>query len=268
MTAVTDRSPELVTTTEPGKWRGPAGPVIAEKKPLPLHGYIRVSTHLQADEGMGLEVQRDGITTWAAQLGHDVVSWSVDEETGKVGAEQRDGLAQALAAVQDGDVAGVVVLCLDRLARDLIVQEQLLAEFWRSGGEVFSTRPAEAAYVVRDDPADPSRKLIRQILGAIAEYERAVIRLRLEAGKRRKHANGGFAYGSPPYGWRAQDKELVPVPAEQAVIARIAELRGAGVGLLAVAEALNAEGHTTQRGGAWRSESVRRVVRRMAPAAS
>ena len=57
---------------------------------------------------------------------------------------------------------------LDRLARDLIVQETVLAEVKRLGGEVFSTSAAEAGYL-SDDPDDPSRKLIRQVLGAVAE---------------------------------------------------------------------------------------------------
>jgi DNA invertase Pin-like site-specific DNA recombinase len=78
---------------------------------------------------------------------------------------------------------GVVVYRLDRLARDLIVQETLLAEVWRMGREVFSTSAAEQGYLA-DDPHAPSRKLIRQVLGAVNEYERSMIsHYRLAAGK-------------------------------------------------------------------------------------
>src|SRR5205807_10485953 len=126
----------------------------------------------------------------------------------------------ALGAIQERSAKGLVVYRLDRLARDLIVQEQLLAEVRRMGGEVFSTSAAEAGYLV-DDPDDPSRKLIRQVLGAVSEYERAMISLRLRTGRHRKAERGGFAYGSPPFGWRAEDKELVPVREEQDVLVRI-----------------------------------------------
>ena len=51
----------------------------------------------------------------------------------------RDGLAEALDALRSRQAGGVVVARLDRLARDLVIQEQLLAEAWRLGGEVFST---------------------------------------------------------------------------------------------------------------------------------
>jgi len=50
---------------------------------------------------------------------------------------------------------------LDRLARDLVLQEQLLAECWRMGATVSSTAAGEDAYL-SDDPADPSRRLIKR----------------------------------------------------------------------------------------------------------
>src|SRR5207244_2593385 len=108
-------------------------------------------------------------------------------------------------AVRDGRVRGLVVYRLDRLARDLVLQEQLLSEVWRMHGVVCSTSPSEDAYLAPDDAGDdPSRALIRQILGAVAQYERGMIRLRLRQGKARKVARGGYAGGAPPFGFRAE----------------------------------------------------------------
>ncbi len=59
----------------------------------------------------------------------------------------------------DGTVGGIAVYRLDRLARDLVLQEQLLAEVRRMGGQLFTTSAAEAGYLA-DDPDDPSRRLI------------------------------------------------------------------------------------------------------------
>ena len=86
--------------------------------------------------------------------------------SGSNGIDQRRALGDALELISDGKAAGLVVYRLDRLARDLIIQETLLAEVRRLGGEVFSTSVAEAGYL-NDDPDDPSRKLIRQVLGAV-----------------------------------------------------------------------------------------------------
>ena len=119
---------------------------------------------------------------------------------------------------------------LDRLARDLIVQETILAEVRRIGGEVFSTSPAEASYLT-DDPDDPSRKMIRQVLGAVSEYERSMVVLRLRNGRRRKAQMGGYASGAPAFGLEARDGDLIESQEEQVTIKRICELRASGASL-------------------------------------
>ena len=121
----------------------------------------------------------------------------------------------------------------------------------------------EAAYL-EDDPDDPSRKLIRQILGAVSEYERSVIVMRLRSGRRRKNALGGYAYGAPPLGQRAEGKALVADLEEQRTLARIAELRKAGRSLREVGTVLEAEGHLPKRGGSWHPETLRQAAARAA----
>src|SRR5205823_7582346 len=122
-------------------------------------------------------------------------------------------------------------------ARDLILQETLLAEVKRMGKMIFSTAGGEDAFLA-DDPDDPSRKLIRQVLGAVAEYERSMIRLRMRAGRRRKAEKGGYAYGSPPYGWQSIGGDLIEVPEEQAVISRIRAWRAEEKSLTVIADRL------------------------------
>jgi DNA invertase Pin-like site-specific DNA recombinase len=228
-----------------------------------LAAYLRVSTDRQAEQGLGLELQEAGIKQWAKANGHRIVSWTRDEGvSGSNGLETRVGLAEALAAIRDKRAAGVVVLRLDRLARDLVLQEQLLAEVRRMGGEVFSTSAGEAAFLV-DDPDDPSRALIRQILGAVAQYERAMIRLRLRSGRARKSENGGYAFGPPPLGYRAEGRELVADVDEQAVVARIRELRAESRSLREIAAALTAEGFRPKRSARWHPGTLGLIVNRI-----
>lgn len=226
-----------------------------------LVGYLRVSTDKQAD-AFGLDVQRKAITAWAKANGHRLVEVFVDEGvTGKL--EDRPALAGALHALKDRRADGIVVPKLDRLARDLIVQESLIAEVWRMGATVHSAVASEAEYLV-DDPADPSRKLIRQVLGAVSEYERAMIALRLRSGRAAKAAAGGYAFGAPAYGQRAEAKELAPDDREQAALTRMAELHADGESLRAIAETLDAEGHRPKRGESWHPMAVSRCLARMA----
>lgn len=225
-------------------------------------GYIRVSTDKQAERGLGLEVQERAIQGWAKVSKHKLLSTYRDEGiSGGNGLEHRVGLAGALEALGAGDAGGLVIYRLDRLARDLVLQEQLLAEMWRLGAEVFSTDGGEQGYL-KDDPDEPSRKLIRQMLGAVAEYERAMIVLRLKAGRRRKAERGGFAYGSPPYGWKARGRALVAVPREQAGIRLARRLRREGKSLANIADDLEVRGFSPRRGDRWHPTTVRRLLQR------
>jgi DNA invertase Pin-like site-specific DNA recombinase len=79
--------------------------------------------------------------------------WCSDEGiSGANGAETRHGLYEALRAVQDGRVQGVVFTSLDRLARKMTEQEGVLAEVWLTGGQVFSL--GDGGEILEDDPDD------------------------------------------------------------------------------------------------------------------
>jgi len=221
---------------------------------------VRVSTDRQA-ERLGLDVQERTIRAWARASGHRIAQITRDEGvSGSNGLDAREGLLDALEAIRDKRAAGLVVARLDRLARDLIVQEQILAEIRRLGGEVFSCSAAESDYVT-DDPNDPTRALIRQVLGAVSQYERSVITLRLRAGRRLKVQRGGHI-GSPPYGYKAADGELVPDEAEQAVLALMRKLRAEGCSYRQIADQLASEGTRPRRGQTWGPATLKRILDR------
>jgi DNA invertase Pin-like site-specific DNA recombinase len=213
---------------------------------LTLVAYLRVSTDRQAHDGYGLDVQRDDIARWASLHGHTIVRYYEDTTSGTNELADRGALVDALDALQAHEADGLVVARLDRLARDVIVQEGTLREIWKTGAYAFSAD--DDGRSLRDDPKNPTNKLVRRILGEIAEWEREMITLRMRAGRRRKADRGGFAYGSPPFGYRSDNGALVPEPSEQATITRARQLREEGLPLRAIADALEAEGHTTKRG--------------------
>jgi DNA invertase Pin-like site-specific DNA recombinase len=181
--------------------------------------------------------------------------------SGSHGLDDRLGLLHALEALQERSADGLAVYRLDRLARDLVVQEQILADVWRLGARVFSTSPAEDAYLDPNDrDADPSRALIRQILGAVAQYERGMIRLRMNSGKARKRAKGGFIGGQVPYGYRSDGGVLIADHAEQNAVARARSLRADGHSLRSIAQALDAEGLAPKKGKRWHPQTVSNLL--------
>jgi DNA invertase Pin-like site-specific DNA recombinase len=177
--------------------------------------YLRVSTDQQADAGQGLDIQEQACRAWLRAQRHRLAGVYTDAgRSGTSDIADRPGLAAAAALLVDDRADGLLVYRLDRLARDVVLQEQLLAELHRQGKELRSCSPAEDANLVHD-PDDPTRALVRRILGSIAAYERDVIRLRLKAGRARKLLHGGYAGGAPPYGYAAVRGELVKIPGEQ-----------------------------------------------------
>lgn len=222
---------------------------------MKLVAYTRVSTNGQVD-AFGLPAQRQAIAAWAKLHGHEIVAHA--EDAGVSGRLlERPGLGEALAIVRDGEAQGVVVARLDRLARDTVVQETLFREVWGMGAEVLST--AERENDLRDDPDDPSRKLIRTILSAVATYERELITLRMMQGRRAKKRHGGKGEGAYPFGF----DRAGPVEREQAVLAKVRELRGGGASWPKVAVALNAlPEHQPRLAAAWTAATTAHLGRK------
>ena len=225
-----------------------------------LVAYLRVSTKGQAD-GYGLDVQRSAIRDWAKLGGHKIAAWHTDTVSGASELAARDGWRSASALVKQGTAEGIVVARLDRLARDLMVQELLLRKLSEFGGVVMSTRANENEMLVGESK-DPSRKLVRTILGAISEYDREMITDRLTAARKAKADAGGHAHGALPYGYRSVNGELVEAPEEQAALLRMHTLAATGVSTRAIAWTLTSEGYPTKRGGQWSSPTVARILKR------
>lgn len=223
--------------------------------------YVRVSTDRQAEKGFGLEVQIEAIKSWARAHGHRLVLIARDEGiSGTRDAADRPGLTEALQALQEGKAEALLVPRLDRLARSLSVQEAALAHAWRSGARVFS---CDAGEVLADDPDDPMRTAMRQMMGVFSQLERSMLTARMRAGRQAKGAKGGYAYGGPPLGYVAQDGSLAPDAREQATLRRIQQLRSEGLSLRAMARVLQAEGHSPKRSSTWHPQTLAAVIRRM-----
>jgi DNA invertase Pin-like site-specific DNA recombinase len=232
-----------------------------------LTAYLRTST----DNGTGdsLDAQEDACRAWASAHGHEVVSTFQDlGVSGGLPADQRPGLANAIVEVEEGRAEGLVVHRIDRLARELHVQETALARLWAVGEHVRVFEAVEGE-VKRDDPDDPQRRFLRQVMGAATELERGMIRARLRRGKHRKSERGGYVGGArlhPRYGYRLVERldgkrEYVPVPEEQKAIALMRELAEGGT-LREVCAELEARGIAGPTGGGWAAPTVHRILKR------
>jgi DNA invertase Pin-like site-specific DNA recombinase len=87
---------------------------------------------------------------------------------------------------------------------------------------------------------------------------------RLDRGRKEKAANGGYAgYGSPAFGQRSVDGELIEDPQEQEIIELIRRHHKSGKSLQQIADWLNQNEYQTKRGQQWQRSSVKRVLERL-----
>jgi DNA invertase Pin-like site-specific DNA recombinase len=208
-------------------------------------GYLRVSGKSQVD-GDGFPRQRQAIERWAKANGVKIVRWF--EEKGVSGTLlERPALSEMMIALMSNGVRSVVVEKLDRLARDQMVQENIIQSLLKQGFELVSSAEGEENLCGND----PGRKLMRTIMGAIAEYDKMMIVLKLRAARRRSKATTGRCEGRKPYGTR---------DGEQAVIDRVQALQSAGSNYEAIARQLNADGVATRANGAWYPATIRRIL--------
>jgi DNA invertase Pin-like site-specific DNA recombinase len=95
---------------------------------------------------------------------------------------------------------------------------------------------------------------MRQIFGAIAEYEKAMIVAKLRGARQRTKAREGRCEGRKPYGF---------YEGEGAILERMRAMRAAGATFTAIAEALNAEAVTPRAAGTkWHPGYVHRLLAR------
>lgn len=204
--------------------------------------YVRVSSRKQEREGLGMEGQLAEIVAYCAhrKLPEPVVVVEVagagkpllqlklpgQEAPSADGIAPRPLFCLLLGFLSDTGKGAhdLVVWKLDRFSRGGSEQELLLRMLWRAETTVHSTYPGEES-LLHTDGGDPSRALMRQILAAFSQYERALIQARMELGMRAKAARGGWVCGSAPYGYEPHERDLRVVPEEARLVAAVFYLR-------------------------------------------
>jgi site-specific DNA recombinase len=225
--------------------------------PLKVIAYCRVSTDNQKEEGtIGLQV--DAIKEYCQKKGFDLVDTYKDEGVSG-GLEDRPALA-SLFNFLEGDggkkIEAVIVWKLDRLARDLYIQEHLIKKLELLGKRLVSTKEADL------DSSDPMRKAFRQFMGIVAELEKAFITMRLSGGRIQKAKQGKYAGGGIALGYLTKEKELQPTEQEVETIKTIYALkRHKRLSINEIARFLQEEGYQTKRGGNWYASTVSYILK-------
>jgi DNA invertase Pin-like site-specific DNA recombinase len=215
-------------------------------------GYVRVSTKQQGRSGLGLEAQQELLNSFAGAEGFEIAKVFIEVETGKGSdaLERRPQLAAALTEARKRRCP-LAVAKLDRLSRDVHFISGLMAH--------------RVPFLVAELGADVD-PFVLHLYAALAQKERALICARTRDALARAKARGKVL-GSPELD-RARKMAVKAVRTEADryaanVLPIIEAIKRAGATTLReIAEALNARGVATARGGMWYAATVRNVLAR------
>jgi DNA invertase Pin-like site-specific DNA recombinase len=206
--------------------------------------YMRTSSAANVGEGKDSENrQRAAIASYAKSAGYEIADWFYDAAVkGADAVTERPGFAAMLERIAGNGVRTVIVESPDRFARDLAVQ--LAGHDYLKGLGVVLI-PASAPDFFLEDT--PTAVLVRQVLGAIAQFEKATTIAKLRAARERKREREGKCEGRKSYA------EANPALVEKA---KALSERRPRLSLREISAELAASGFTTPRGVPYSASAV------------
>ena len=230
--------------------------------------YLRVSGLGQVEKD-GFPRQRERVEMLAKECEWEIVEEYKEEgKSGKAEGDdflERPKLAALLHDLKErkhGEHVVVLIERLDRLARDILVQELFIREVQKLGAEIRSAGDAGCLETTPDESTNATRVLLRQILGSIAEYDRKMIVLRLRGARVRKREENlrltGVAKceGSKLFGMHPKK------PEEVACLKRMQTLEAKGRSIRRIGEVLTREGFKPRSGQQWNPGTIYKILKR------
>jgi len=218
--------------------------------------YARFSPRRNAEECESIETQLDLCRQYCAR--NELTIKAEYSDRALSGAEEdRPGLWAAIDALGRGDV--LVVYRLDRLARTVYLSHIIERAVTKRRGRILSTS-GEGTWQDTDED-----ELIRNILHALAQYERKVIIARTRSSMLRYQANGRRMSAKTPYGWMPDPDDhalLVESPEEQDIIRRVVFLHSKGFGYREIARALEEDCVPCRGRDKWHHSLIQSILKR------
>lgn len=213
--------------------------------------YFRTSsgTNVGADKD-SLPRQRAAVQAYAQAAGYEIIAeYSDDAVKGADPVDQRPGFAAILSHIAGNGVRTIIVETASRFARDLIVQETGW-RFLQDQGITLIAADSPGSFL--DD--GPTATMVRQILGAVSQFEKAMLVAKLKGARDRKRAATGKCGGRKSYEERSPEmvalaKKLARYP-----------VQGRKRSLRDVAAELAAAGYVSASGKPFAAAAVLRML--------
>lgn len=179
----------------------------SKKSGLTVVAYLRVSGKGQVD-GTGLDRQEDTIRSWAKHAGATVERVYREEGvSGTLDESHRPAFASMVEDLLSNGCRTVVVESLDRFARDLSVQMQLLAYLISKGLTLISASTGDDVTAAVAD--DPMRRAMVQMQGIFSELDKNLLVRKLRKGRQKRRDETGKCEGRPFFGQKPGEAETL-----------------------------------------------------------
>jgi DNA invertase Pin-like site-specific DNA recombinase len=218
-------------------------------------GYCRVSTDEQARQGLSLEDQEAKIRSYCNLVDLQLVEVVVDPGVGGSRTLASRPGGQAVLAHLRGGASDVVAIKLDRLFRNA-ADCLATVEIWDRSGKNLHLVDFGGQTI---NTATAAGRLFITMLAGFAAFERDLISERTTSALAFRRENVR-PFSRDPYGWAAEDGQLVAVDDEQVVLRLVRERREEGRTLRAIAGELNDQAIPPKRGAAWHASWVRSIL--------
>jgi DNA invertase Pin-like site-specific DNA recombinase len=208
--------------------------------------YLRTSSASGLGEDRDSQVrQRRAISAYAKRARYELVAEFADEAVrGADLIETREGFKNMLARIAGNGVRVVIVENASRFARDLVTQELGFRYLQALGVKLIA---ADSPDTFVDD--GPTATMVRQVLGAVSQFEKAGLVAKLKAARDRRIAAGKKCGGR---------KSLIERDPVAVALARL--LAKEGKTLRAIASELAATGHLAASGKPYAATAINRML--------
>lgn len=213
--------------------------------------YLRVSGQSQV-VGTGFDRQHLACHTYASLHRLELAEMFREEAvSGTADEDSRPAFQAMIAYMLDGGIKTVIIERLDRLARMLDLQMQLVLYVASKGLTLISADTGED--ITAAVMGDPMRKAMVQMQGVFAELDKSMIVAKLRKGRERTKLKNGRCEGQKPfghYGREAETLRTITLFSLQKITCRD------------IAERLNQQGYKTRSGRPWSPAVVAKILRR------